>query len=266
MPVITLTTDLGLSDHYVAMIKGKLLKLISYANVIDLSHEIKAYNTIHAAFVLRNSYHFFPEGSIHLVSVKPDDQSAGPFSPQPQHLVMEYNKHFFIGPDNGLFSMILEGDEAEIVRMEIAEVDDRLSMPIQDLYVRAAASISHGEAIGSLGVETKEINEKSMFRASITGNVLQGIVAHVDQFGNLHTNISEKYFNQVAKDRTFSIEIGNSSYALKDIHRWYSEVAHGERLALFNAAGLLEIAINQGNASKLLGLGSQSPIRVEFYD
>jgi S-adenosylmethionine hydrolase len=266
MPVITLTSDLGLSDHYVAMVKGKLLKLISYANVIDISHQIKAYNTIHAAFVLRNAYHFFPEGSIHLVSVKPVDQTEGPFTLQPQHLVMKYNNHYFIGPDNGLFSMILEGDEAEIIRIEIAEIDDRLSMPIQDLYVRAAAAISHGEDISTLGIETKEINEKSMFRASLTGNVLQGIIAHVDQFGNLHTNISENYFKKVAKDRSFSIDTGNSSYALKDINRWYSEVTHGERLALFNASGLLEIAINQGNASKLLGLGLQSPIRIEFYD
>jgi len=266
MPVITLTTDLGLSDHYVAMIKGKLLKVISYANVIDISHQIKAYNTIHAAFVLRNTYHFFPEGSIHLVSVKPDEQKEGPFAPQPQHLIMQYNNHYFIGPDNGLFSMIIEGDDAEIVRLEIAELDDRLSLPIQDLYVRAAAAISHGEPMNSLGVETKEINEKSMFRASLSGNVLQGIVAHVDQFGNLHTNISEEYFNKVAKNRTFRIDIGNSSYALKDINRWYSEVTQGERLALFNASGLLEIAINQGNANKLLGLDILSPIRVEFND
>ncbi|MEQ8910017.1 MAG: SAM-dependent chlorinase/fluorinase [Vicingaceae bacterium] len=260
MAIVTLTTDLGLKDHYVGVVKGNLLKLCPDLSIVDISHQIPPYNILQAAFTLKNSYRDFPKGSIHIIGVNPEVHEEA------SHLVVEYQGHYFIGADNGVFSLILEEKPDRIFELNIVSEGDSLTFPTKDVFTKAACHIAQGGTLEMIGQAVDDLVEKALFRAVSVGNIIKGMVIHVDHYGNIITNVEEPYFKAFGQGRSFSIEFRQGDYNINNISKSYSEVPEGEKLAIFSSSNLLEIAMNRGNASKLLGLQESDTIRIEFYD
>lgn len=260
MPIITLTTDLGTKDHYVGVLKGSILKACSDATIIDITHEIPPYDILKAAFVLKNCYADFPEGSIHILGVNPEIKE------ETTYLAIEYKKQFFIGADNGVFSLIFEEKPTKIMELNIMINPDDLTFPTKDILAKTACHIFKGGTLEMIGKPTEEILEKALFRAVSVGNIIKGMAIHVDHYGNIITNIDEHFFKAFGKGREFIIEFRKGDYDINSISKVYSDVPEGEKLAIFSSSGLLEIAMNKGNASKLLGIRESDLIRIEFYD
>jgi len=260
MSVITLTTDLGLNDHYVGVLKGSILKQYPEAKIVDITHHIPAYNILQAAFTLKNAYQAFPDGSIHIVGVTPN---AGVES---EHLLVYEDGHYFIGADNGLFSLMFPKLPKKIYRLNLTAENELISFPSRDIYTKAACHLAKGGTMEMIGQQSKDMVERTMFQATTIDNLIKGMAIHIDHYGNIITNIDESTFNAFGRNREFKIEFRHGDYNINEISKSYNDVPEGEKLALFSSNKLLEIAMNQGNASQLLGIRESDIIRIEFYD
>ena len=274
MSIITLTTDYGLKDHFVGALKGKILSEYSEAAIIDISHDVDPFNTVEASYIIGASYASFPKGTVHVIGVDME------FNKENQHIVMQWNDHYFIAADNGILSMLSQ----KIVPQKIVTINihDRLPSDASDLdvFVKVACHIAKGGLLNVIGKEIKSIKQVTDLQAAISddGNSLKGHVIYIDHFGNVITNISKKYFIEVAKGRPYEIVLKTKN--IKTILPNYSAIANsdkypiksyeGEKLAIFNEAGFLEIAIFRSNPSKvgsansLLGLNYRDVINIVF--
>lgn len=260
MSVITLTTDLGLKDYYVASIKGAILNQLSSVNIIDVSHEIPAFDYSKAAFIIRNCYQNFPKDSIHIIGVNAETDVDLP------HVVIYENGHYFIGADNGIFSLIFDKTPEKIFELNIGQDTDNITFPTKDIFVNAACHIARGGTLELIGKTKETIEVKTMFRAISENNSIRGMVSYIDHYGNLLSNVSETMFRTFGRGRRFSIYVRNSSYEISEITNTYNSVTEGEKVAMFSSTGFIEIAVNKGNASKLFGVKESDLIRIEFYD
>lgn len=260
MAIITLTTDLGLKDYYVASVKGAILSELPDAKIIDITHNIPSFDLLKTAFVIKNCYADFPEGTIHIIGVNSEVDLNTP------HLVIYHNGHYFIGADNGMFSLIFDSDPEKTVELNISQDTDRITFPTKDIFVKAACHIARGGTMEIIGTLHKKIVEKTHFRAVSENNIIKGMSIYIDHYGNIITNITEKIFKEYGKGRRFSILFRRAEYEIRQISKSYSSVPDGERLALFSSTGFIEIAMNKGNASKLFGIDQGDIIRIEFYD
>ncbi len=264
MALITLTSDMGLKDYYVASIKGAILSQCPNATIIDISHNVPAFDIAQASFILRNSYFDFPAGTIHIISVNPEEDE------DTAHLVVKHHDQYFVAADNGIFSLMFDGPPKEIFILNISQESDQLTFPTKHVFVKAACHLARGGTPEVIGKKTKNIKERSQFRAVVNGSELKGAVIFIDSYGNVVTNIDQKTFNSVGKGRPFTIFFKLARYDIKKIDKKYNDVPEGEKVALFSAAGFLEIAINRGvegsggGANKLFGLKMYDTIRVEF--
>jgi len=258
MPIVTLTTDWIQDDFYAGALKGKLLASCPELNIIDISHRIPAFNTARAAFVLKNSYHHFPEGTIHLVCVD-TEPSAGE-----SVLAIEYEGHFFIGNDNGIFGLVFREQPKAI--SELPPSEKKSSYGSLELFVAAACHIARKGEITTLGTAKEDFKKSIPRRATIDQDVINGSVIYIDSYQNAITNITRELYQRIGRGRPFEIALASNYYKLNRINRTYSETSTGELLVLFNSLDLLEVAINKGNASELLNLSTNSTVRIRFFD
>jgi len=255
MSIITLTSDWSTSDFYVGAIKGKLLSCCKNPDIIDISHKIQAFNTAQAAFVLRNAYPNFPSGTIHLVFVNTEPSPEKPF------LLVKANGHYFIGTDNGIFSLIVGDQSEKIIKLQSSQ---NKSFSAFDTFCETACKLANGADMDSLGQIAKSLNVRMQLRPTIDNAILTGSIIYIDSYQNAVTNISRELFEKVAQDRNYDIYVQSKHYKISRISEFYHDVPVGEILAVFNSIGLLEIAINSGNAARLLNLDMNSTVRVEF--
>jgi len=258
MSVITLTTDLGLKDFYVASIKGSLFSELPDALIIDITHDIPAFNISVAAFCLKSCYEDFPQGSIHIIGVSPEANE------NVKHVVLKHNGHYFIGADNGIFSLLFEEKIEEVFEINIIPDEDRRTFPTKDVFVKVACHIGRGGTLEIIGTRLDELTEKTNFAPVIEDDTIRGMAIYIDSYGNITTNISKQLFKLIGKNREFSIVFRRADYNISRIDFNYSDVPEGEKAALFSNTGHLEIAINKGNASKLFGIKLSDTIRIEF--
>jgi len=256
MAIITLTSDWGLKDHYVGSVKGTILKKLPEATIIDITHQIPPFNIEQASFVLRNSYRDFPEGSIHIIGVNSEESENCP------HTAVLIDGHYFIGADSGVFALIFDKTPEKVVEIEIIQDSDLFTFSTRDRFIKAAVHLAEGKKIEALGSPRQDINQKILFEPVVNENLIKGLVIYIDTYENIITNISQELFQEVAKGRNFRIVFRSNS--INKISKSYTDVSAGEILALFSTTGFLEIAINQGNASSLLGLEYKDPVRIEF--
>jgi S-adenosylmethionine hydrolase len=258
MQIITLTSDWNESDYYVASIKGKLLSACPEVRIVDVSHQIKPFNTAQAAFIVRNSVPHFPEGTIHIIAVNSEPEDGG------QLLVARINGQFFLCADNGLLGL-LGGPEPELV-VKLKEQPAQMpgSFISLNLFAEVACALASGTPVAKLGEPTLDYNRQTPLRPTLEEHTLTGSVLYIDSYKNAITNISRELFERVGNGRKFEIFVQSKHYKLNRINQRYNESPPGELLALFNTAGLLEIAIRNGNAAGLLKLNTHSTIRVEF--
>jgi S-adenosylmethionine hydrolase len=260
MAIITLTSDLGRKDSYLASVKGSIYSQLESAKIVDITNDIAPFNIQEAAYVLRNCFKDFPQGTIHIISVDDEITSAN------EHLAVKANGHYFIGTDNGLFSLLLNEMKAEkIVRLNISQSTNCMTFATKNIFVPAACHLARGGTMEIIGTEVADFEVKSSeLKAVIEKNLIRGVVIYVDGYGNAITNISKKVFEGVQKGRAFSILFGREYEQITTISEKYKAVSPGGKLALFGENDLLQIAINQGEANKLLGLNLHEIIRIEF--
>jgi S-adenosylmethionine hydrolase len=256
MPIITLTSDWGLRDHYLAAVKGTILSRLPQATIIDITHQVEPFNLRQASFILRNSYPYFPAGTVHIIAIRTEETKDYP------HAVICFEGQYFIGTDHGVFSLIFNRPPDQIIELSIPQESDHFTFPTRDRFVAAAIHLAEGKPIGELGRPRAEWSHQMHFRPVVSGNVIRGMAIYIDNYENVITNITRELFDEVGKGRPFVIECRGEQ--LEKISTSYLDVPEGDIVALFGTTGHLEIAINQGNASGLLGLEVNDPIRVEF--
>lgn len=252
MPLITFTSDFGLTDHYVAAVKAKLYSGDPSLRVVDISHEIDNFNIAHASFVLRSVYRDFPEESVHLVAV-------GASSDQQACLAVRLDKHFFIGPDNGIISLLNEREPESMISLQPKRPSTFVARYVM---APAALALAQGKSLSSLGVPLDDMQRKMHRQLKANKKLIAGNVIHVDHYGNLITNIDRFTFEVLSKDAAFRITFGREQFDA--IQQTYDDVDFGECSLFFNSMQLLEISINQGSAAQLLGLGYDSPVQIHF--
>ncbi len=276
MSIITLTSDFGVKDYSVAAIKGSLLKQVNDLTIIDISHDITPYCIPETAFILKAAYPNFPKDSIHIVGV----DSAQ--TPEQDHIVAKLNEQYFIGADNGIFSLLADVEAfEEIISIEHPKSKNS-NFPTLDVFVDIATQIILGEALQNLGTRKKDLNKWLRNTPDIAQ--LNEVIAHivyVDRYGNLVTDLSKTFFDEIGMNRSF--EITASNVKIKKINPHYNDIINyelpeekrkkaGSALAIFNSLDLLEIALfksdpnHGGSAASLLGLSVGSSVRIIFED
>ncbi|MGW8315384.1 MAG: SAM hydrolase/SAM-dependent halogenase family protein [Bacteroidales bacterium] len=258
MHIITLTSDWNENDYYVASIKGKLLTACPEARIVDISHQVRPFNTAQAAFVVRNSYPSFPENTIHIIAVNSEPEKGG------QWLAARINQQFFLCADNGLLGLLGDPEPEIVVRLNDSEESEPVTFVARQLFARTACALARGVPITDLGTPITEYNRQTPLRPTLEDHTITGSVIYIDSYKNAITNISRELFDRIGNGRKFQIFVQSKHYMLDKINRRYNESPPGELLAVFNTAGLLEIAIRNGNAAGLLKLNTNSTIRVEF--
>ncbi len=254
MPVVTLTSDFGLSDYYVALIKGALLSRNQNLNIVDITHNVKTYDIVHGAFVLKNTFHSFPKETIHILSVNNFYNKKSCF------LAIRFNDHYFIGPDNGIFSLIFTEKLQDVYELEF-DLDSKF--PLKDIFAKAVSHIVNGLPFNEIGIKVDAIEERISFQPVISKSQIRGAVIHIDNYENVIVNISEDLFRQVRDKRKYAIYFKRFD-PIREVHKIYSDVPIGERLCFFNSAGYLEIAINMGKAASMFGMSIDDTVHIDF--
>jgi hypothetical protein len=256
-PIITLTTDWGLKDYFTGALKGAILKAVPDVTIVDITHLIAANTISHAAYTFKNAWKHFPEKTIHFIGIETETKGYGDL------IAFEFEKQFFIGYDCGVFSMIFETMPSAVYKID-REVKSRKNN--YSLVVDFMKSIASGSPISETGMPVKAWLEKTFLIPNIEKNHIVGHVIHIDEYGNLITNIEQNVFEYTRNNREFVIQIKSQGYQIKEISNWYHDVDHGELVAIFNEAGTIEIAINGGKASQLFNMKYNNTIRIEFND
>ena len=275
MSIITLTTDFGNKDFFVSSVKGAILSEVKNAMIIDISNEIQPYNHSEAAYILKNAYKTFPKGTIHIVGVESE------LTPENRHIAMVFEGHYFIGSDNGIFSMIKDDLKAEkIVEINIHEKESS-SFSVLDVFVKVAAHISRMGKLEVIGKIIKSIKQITNINPVVNNkaNQILGSVIYIDNYGNVVTNINRKFFNEIRKSRDYKIFARTVKF--ENIYENYSGAIDfsnpkekreedGKKIAIFNSANHLELGIYKsnpktyGSAASLFGLDYRDPITVKF--
>jgi S-adenosylmethionine hydrolase len=185
------------------------------------------------------------------------------FDERTKYLAVKYQDHYFVGSDNGVFSLIFEGEPDEIVELNIMQDLRFLHFPLTDIFAKASVHLAAGGKLREIGIPVNELDEKVNLHPVIEKNIIKGSVIHIDSFQNVITNISKDLFTTVQANRDFVLYFRKNE-TITHLSWHYNEVPEGEKLCLFGISNYLEIAINKGNASGLLGLHLGDIIRVEF--
>ena len=259
MAIITLTTDMGLSDYYVAAVKGAIYSQLPEVTLVDISHEIPKFDRMKAGFILRNAYRHFPEGTVHIIGVETLEDENTP------HVALKFNGHYFIGADSGIFSLMFSPEQTnEIVQLNIRRELQSRTFPTLDLFVTAACHIARGGTLEIIGRKIGGFRQSLMLSPTRGETHLGASIIYIDSYGNLITNIRQEQFEERRNGGAFEIVLRRTSQNINRISRSYNEVGEGDMCALFNSSGYLEISINRGSAARLIGLKVNDTLRVEF--
>jgi S-adenosylmethionine hydrolase len=257
-PIITLLTDFGTRDHYVASMKGVILGINPQCTLIDITHQLKPHDIEEGAFILANACSCFPKGTIHVAVVDPG--VGGPRKP----ILLVTRNYFFLGPDNGLLSLAAQGDT---VKQAIQLTNSKLFLSRisatfhgRDIFAPAAAHLTLGIRPGVFGPRLKSWVQIDVGEPVMTGLELLGKVFHVDAFGNLITNIRERELLQFSRGRPVVIRAGRRS--IRGLKKGYWENRKGAPMALIGSGGFLEISVREGNARKILKVKRGDKIEV----
>ncbi|MBI4553566.1 MAG: SAM-dependent chlorinase/fluorinase [Candidatus Latescibacteria bacterium] len=260
MAIITILTDFGVRDGFVGTMKGVILGINPAVTLVDLAHDIAPQDIEEAAFLLRNAYRYFPSGTIHVVVVDPGVGSTR------RALIVESPRHTFVGPDNGVFAYIYRMEpEARVT----AVTNPAYCLPERsrtfhgrDVFAPVAAHLSRGVSPSACGVPAHDYVRGEVTEPVITPDRIDGHIIHTDRFGNAITDIPEDRFIEATRGRAFRVEITTCQF--DRLSQSYADVPDGSPLAIFGSAGLLEVAVNGGNAAQALGLKRGDPVSVKI--
>lgn len=256
MPLITLTTDIGQRDFLVGGIKGQLLQHSGNLSIIDITHQLSPFNYPQAAYVCRNAIKNFPAGTVHLVMVNLFDQ-------KPEYLLLAEHNGYYIGcADNGLLTMILEELPEKVVALPMDKTAQKNAVYCTGIFGKAISELASGKKLEEVGDASVSIHVKNALRPMLGNNWIEGQIIFIDNFENVIVNITQEEFEAQRKGRSFKI-VFKRDEIIERISDTYADVPEGEKLAMFNSASYLEIAINKGNAAGLFGLQGFSEKQVQ---
>lgn len=247
--ILTLTTDFGLQDYYVSAMKGVILEYAPDARMVDISHEIPSQDIMAGSWVLRNSAMLFPPGTVHLVVIDP-----GVGTPR-KPVALQIEDQYFVGPDNGIFSLLTEEYDFEAVELtnrSFWRTQTSNTFHGRDIFAPVAAHLLNDAEFSDLGKPLEDLETYRWAVPIADKDGIQGWVIHIDKFGNLITNISASLIGDVVNDKSTKLYVGNT--ILDEITHTFGSVAEGEPVAYIGSAGMLEVAINKGNAAEMLGV------------
>jgi S-adenosyl-L-methionine hydrolase (adenosine-forming) len=254
MALVTFLSDFGDKDFYVPVVKAKMLSINPQLNIIDITHKVNLFDLAHAAFVLRSSFREFPKGTVHLVAINTTaSKNLG-------YIGIELEEHVFIGPNNGLLSLLSDQEPSTMVQFSDSFCKDS-TFPAKDILGPIAAKVASGTSIQDFGAPLANFRKIMSRHPKATRQQIIGHVLRVDRYGNLITNIKKQDFETLNPGK-FTIQFGRES--LNQLHESYDQVEFGDCFAFFNSLDLLEIGINQGHGGDLLGLRYDSLIYVNF--
>ena len=261
-PVISLLTDFGSADHYVAAMKGVILGICPDAQIVDISHEITPYAIPEAAYTLAQAWRCFPNGTVHVIVVDPGVGSAR------RPIFAEVGGQRFVAPDNGVLEMVLDAEPKYRVREITAQVWFR--QPVsqtfhgRDIFAPVAAHLASGVAVSRFGPLIKDCVRLGFSRPNKTKpNVWNGTVLKVDRFGNIITNFDSVIFRNLLENKSFRIRVGSG--LVSRIFESYAAAPDDRPFAIHGSAGYVEISARQRSAAAFLGVfpGNDTQLRVQ---
>lgn len=258
--IITLTTDFGTSDHFAGTMKGVILGIAPKATIIDITHEIEPFNILEGAFTIAQACPYFPKGTVHVVVVDPGVGTAR------RPILVEAGSQFFIGPDNGIFSMVYNATSHRVRvitnrRLFLPEISETFHG--RDIFAPSAANLATGVKPAIYGKVIKDYIQLGILQPNQTSRrAWSGAVLKVDRFGNLITNF---HINQFPDVRTKSFEVSVGLRRIIDLTSTFAECVPGEPAVIIGSSGYLEVVINQVSAANTLGCAAGSPVELTFY-
>lgn len=245
MHPLTLTSDFGLQNHYLASVKGKILFHIRDANIIDISHQVEPYNLQQAAYIFKSTYLHFPPHTIHFVLTDMHANAGNQLL-----YVFENGQHIFCA-DNGFLTLLFDDRPAQIFLLKDAAVPYNYIQAVE-VFALNAIQILQGMKPNIENISVSNIVIKRPAFPFESNNSIEAQVLHIDSYGNVILNVTRAYFMEIARGRKFRILFMRDE-ELTVISNQYSDVPVNEKLCLFNTSGYLEIAINKGHAASLFG-------------
>ena len=258
--IVTLITDFGTRGEYSGAMKGAILSVNPRCRIVDITHEIEPQNILQASWVLKNSYPYFPPGTVHTAVVDP---GVGTMR---RAIVLAKKGHSFVGPDNGIFTAVFSGD-GNVSAHEITQKKFFLSPKSdtfhgRDVFAPVAGHLSLGAPARSFGPPAKNCVTLEWPLPKLSGRTLRAKVLWADSFGNLITNVSREEYGTMLESGP--ILINGKGWRIHRLRRTYGEGRAGEPMALFGSGGLLEISQNRGSALKALGLKPGDPVGIRL--
>lgn len=247
MALVTLTSDIGQQDYLVAAVKAQLLQVDADFSLVDITHSIPPFNYPHAAYICRSAFRNFPDFTYHIILVNL-------FEKKPEQLLLAFHQNqYLLCADNGLLQMILEDKPEMVIGIPLDKRANKNTTYCVQVMAQAINRLSQGESIQKIGNPDVSYIEKNHLRPLLDNNWIEGQIIFIDNFENVIVNITREQFEEQRKGRSFRI-VFKRDEVIDRISESYADVNPGEKLALFNSAGYLEIAINKGNAAGLFGL------------
>ncbi len=247
MALLTLTSDIGAQDFLAGAVKGQLLQINPGFTIVDITHEVSPFNYPQAAYICRNALKNFPPFTYHIILVNLFDQ-------KPEQLLLAYyNNQYIFCADNGLLSMVVEGKPELVIGLPLEKTAIRNTLYCTMVIGNAINDMTNGKALQEIGMPDVPYLEKNHLRPLLGDDWIEGQIIFIDHFENVTVNITRNEFEEQRKGRGFRL-VFKRDEVINKISETYADVPEGEKLALFNSGGYLEIAINKGNAAGLFGL------------
>jgi len=247
MALLTLTSDIGAQDFLVGAVKGQLLQVNTNFSIVDVTHQVPPFNYPQAAYVCRNVLKNFPPFTYHIILVNLFEQKPV------QLLLAYYDNQYIFCADNGLLSMIVEGKPELVIGLPLDTNESRNTLYCAKIIGHAINDIANGKDLQEIGVPDVSYLEKNHLKPLTGDDWIEGQIIFIDNFENVTVNITRYQFEEERKGRNFRL-VFKRDEVIDKISETYADVPEGEKLALFNSGGYLEIAINKGNAAGLFGL------------
>lgn len=254
---ITLTTDFGLQDYYVGAMKAVMFSIAPESRLIDISHEIPSQDIMAGSWILQNSALLYPPGTVHTVVVDPG------VGTDRIPVALQVDDQLFVGPDNGIFSLLTEDKDFKAIRLTNKEYwrdNPSTTFHGRDIFAPVAAHLSRGVDLQELGDPIEDLVTYRWTKPIADKDGVEGMVIHIDKFGNLITNITAPQFKEVTEGKNVKIYVGNT--ILEKIVETFGKVTEGEPAAYIGSSGMLEVGINKGSAEKMLGVQKGAQISI----
>lgn len=274
MAIITLTTDFGIKDHYLAAVKGTIYTEIPEITIVDISHQVTPFNYNEASYIIKNAYHNFPKGTIHIIGIDAE------LSATQQHIAMLFDGHYFICANNGILSILCSEVHPEKI-IEITTHQDTFdNFPVKNVFTKIACHIARGGNLDIIGRPFNDLKEIAHVSPVINADetAIVGHIQYIDNYGNVITNINKELITKIARGRSYKVNLRHFSFDM--VYNSYGDCMQkhtnnnshdGKKIALFNSSHFLEIALYKsslktGGASSLLGIKYRDTVSVTFYE